>query len=215
MARIQEKNPAYDEKQMLLLVGKALEVGDGFLKVYIQKKDEDLLMSQRLACADCGISLPEIEPRIFSFNSPHGACPGCTGLGVKLTAEPELVIPNDKLTLAQGAVKPWTRIAGSGNGMMKELQALADRLKFSLDTPVKDLPKKALEAVLYGDPGTESQPGFIGVIPHLEKKHLETDSEYMRKEIEEYMRTIVCPVCKGQRLRKEALGVKVDRKSVV
>ncbi len=214
VARIQEKNPAYDEKQMLLLVGKALEVGDGFLKVYIQKKDEDLLMSQRLACADCGISLPEIEPRIFSFNSPHGACPGCTGLGVKLTAEPELVIPNDKLTLAQGAVKPWTRIAGSGNGMMKELQALADRLKFSLDTPVKDLPKKALEAVLYGDPGTESQPGFIGVIPHLEKKHLETDSEYMRKEIEEYMRTIVCPVCKGQRLRKEALGVKVTGRNI-
>ena len=208
VARIQEKNPAYDEKQMLALVGKALEMGDGFLNVYLQKKDEDLLMSRRLACGDCGISLPEIEPRIFSFNSPHGACPGCTGLGVKLTAEPELVIPNDKLTLAQGAIKPWTRIAGSGTGMMKELQTLADRLKFSLDVPVSDLPKKALEAVLYGD------AEFQGVIPHLEKKHLETDSEYMRKEIEEYMRTVTCPVCKGQRLRKEALGVKVVGKNI-
>ncbi|MFA5854594.1 MAG: excinuclease ABC subunit UvrA [Patescibacteria group bacterium] len=208
IARVQEKNPAYDEKQMLALVGKALEMGDGFLNIYLQKKDEDLLMSRRLACADCGISLPEIEPRIFSFNSPHGACPGCTGLGVKLTAEPELVIPNDKLTLAQGAIKPWTRIAGSGTGMMKELQTLADRLKFSLDVPVSELPKKALEAVLYGD------PEFQGVIPHLEKKHLETDSEYMRKEIEEYMRTVTCPVCKGQRLRKEALGVKVVGKNI-
>ncbi len=208
IARIQEKNPAYDEKQMLALVGKALEMGDGFLNVYLQKKDEDLLMSRRLACADCGISLPEIEPRIFSFNSPHGACPGCTGLGVKLTAEPELVIPNDKLTLAQGAIKPWTRIAGSGTGMMKELQTLADRLKFSLDVPVSELPKKALEAVLHGD------AEFQGVIPHLEKKHLETDSEYMRKEIEEYMRTVTCPVCKGQRLRKEALGVKVVGKNI-
>jgi len=208
VARVQEKNPGYDEKQTLALVTKALEYGDGFLKVYLQKKDEDLLMSRRLACADCGISLPEIEPRIFSFNSPHGACPGCTGLGVKLTAEPELVIPNDKLTLAQGAIKPWTRIAGSGNGMMKELQALADRAKFSLDVPAKDLPKKALDLVLYGD------GEFIGVIPHLEKKHLETDSEYMRKEIEEYMRTVICPVCKGQRLRKEALGVKVDGKNI-
>ncbi len=208
IARIQEKNPAYDEKQMLALVGKALEMGDGFLSVYLEKKDEDLLMSRRLACADCGISLPEIEPRIFSFNSPHGACPGCTGLGVKLTAEPELVIPNDKLTLAQGAIKPWTRIAGSGTGMMKELQALAERMHFSLDVPSKDLPKKAIEAVLYGD------AEFQGVIPHLEKKHLETDSEYMRKEIEEYMRTVTCPVCKGQRLRKEALGVKVVGKNI-
>ncbi len=208
VARIQEKNPGYDEKQMLALVGKALEVGDGFLTVHHAKKDEDMLMSRRLACADCGISLPEIEPRIFSFNSPHGACPGCTGLGVKLTAEPELVIPNDKLTLAQGAVKPWTRIAGSGNGMMKELQALAERAKFSLDVPVKDLPKKALDLVLYGD------GEFVGVVPHLEKKHLETDSEYMRKEIEEYMRTVTCPVCKGQRLRKEALGVKVAGKNI-
>ncbi|WKZ28887.1 MAG: excinuclease ABC subunit UvrA [Patescibacteria group bacterium] len=208
IARIQEKNPAYDEKQMLALVGKALEMGDGFLTLHLQKKDEDLLMSRRLACADCGISLPEIEPRIFSFNSPHGACPGCTGLGVKLTAEPGLVIPNDKLTLAQGAIKPWTRIAGSGTGMMKELQMLADRMKFSLDVPVSELPKKALEAVLYGD------AEFQGVIPHLEKKHLETDSEYMRKEIEEYMRTVTCPVCKGQRLRKEALGVKVTGKNI-
>ncbi len=208
VARVQEKNPGYDEKQMLALVTKALEYGDGFLTVHIPKKDEDMLMSRRLACADCGISLPEIEPRIFSFNSPHGACPGCTGLGVKLTAEPELVIPNDKLTLAQGAIKPWTRIAGSGNGMMKELQALAERAKFSLDVPAKDLPKKALDLVLYGD------GEFIGVIPHLEKKHLETDSEYMRKEIEEYMRTVTCPVCKGQRLRKEALGVKVAGRNI-
>ncbi|MEK7545820.1 MAG: excinuclease ABC subunit UvrA [Patescibacteria group bacterium] len=214
VARIQEKNPGYDEKQMLALVTKALEYGDGFLKIHLQKKDEDMLMSRRLACADCGISLPEIEPRIFSFNSPHGACPGCTGLGVKLTAEPELVIPNDKLTLAQGAIKPWTRIAGSGNGMMKELQALAARAEFSLDVPAKDLPKKALDLVLYGDYSAALGTGFIGVIPHLEKKHLETDSEYMRKEIEEYMRTVICPVCKGQRLRKEALGVKVDGKNV-
>ncbi len=209
VAKVVEKNPAYDEKQMTMFVAKALELGDGFLTVHIDKKDEDTLMSQRLACPDCGISLPEIEPRIFSFNSPHGACPACTGLGVKMIVDPELVIPNKKLTLAQGAIKPWTRIAGSGNGMQKQLNDLAASKGFSMDVPASDLSKKDLDLVLYGD-GADYQ----GVIPNLEKKHLETDSDYMRKEIEEYMRTVLCPTCKGQRLRKEALGVKIADKNI-
>jgi excinuclease ABC subunit A len=210
VARIVEKNPAYDEKQMLALVGKALELGDGFLTIHLDKKDEDQLMSQRLACSDCGVSLPEIEPRIFSFNSPHGACPGCTGLGVKMIVDPDLVIPNKKLTLAQGAIKPWTRIAGSGNGMMKALTDMAEAKGVSMDVPASQLSKKELDLVLYGD----AELGYQGVIPNLERKHLETDSDYMRKEIEEYMRTVICPQCQGQRLRKEALGVKIGGKNI-
>lgn len=203
VARIPLNNPGYNLKQMMIFVMKALELGDGFLLLHLEKKDEDILVSQRLACADCNISFPEIEPRIFSFNSPHGACPQCTGLGVKMVVVPDLIIPNKKLTLAQGAIKPWTRIAGSGNGMMKELKAFADENKFSLDVPVADLSKKELDLVFYG------KGDFAGVVPSLEKKHLETDSDYVRKEIEEYMRTVKCPTCDGQRLRREALSVTI------
>jgi len=211
VARIPVNNPGYDLKKMMLFVMKALELGDGFLVLHLENKDEDILVSQRLACADCNISFPEIEPRIFSFNSPHGACSYCTGLGVKMVVVPELVIPNRKLTLAQGAIKPWTRIAGSGNGMMKELQEFADKEKFSLNIPVADLSKKELDLVFYGKgaPRQEAGTGFAGVLPSLEKKHLETDSDYVRKEIEEYMRTVKCPTCTGRRLRKEALSVTV------
>ena len=200
VVRVQENNPGFDEKQLTAKVVKALELGDGFITVHRVRHD-DILMSQRLACSDCGISLPAIEPRIFSFNSPHGACQKCTGLGIRMIVDPELVIPNKKLTLAQGAIRPWTRIAGSGSGLMKSLGELAEREKFSLDVPVAELSKKALELVLYGN------DAFQGVIPNLEHKHLETDSEYMRKEIEEYMRTVICPDCQGKRLRKEALAV--------
>ena len=215
VTRIPKGNAGFDLKKMMFFVMKALELGDGFMKVHLDPTDEDVLVSQRLACPDCNISFPEIEPRIFSFNSPHGACDKCTGLGVKMVVVPELVIPNPKLTLAQGAIKPWTRIAGSGNGMMKALEAFAAAEGFSLDVPVKDLSKKQLDAVLYGKPDAHPEgESFHGVLPSLEQKHLETDSDYVRKEIEDYMRTVECPGCKGRRLRPEALAVTIGRQSI-
>jgi excinuclease ABC subunit A len=203
----QDESPKLEEQ-----IGKAFDLADGFLVIHRKDTDEDVRFSQRLTCTDCGIHLPELEPRIFSFNSPHGACPECTGLGTKLVVEPDLVIPNARLTLAQGAIKPWTRIAGNQTWYMKLLAAVAKQHGFSVDAPVDKLDKKAVDIVLYGT-GEEQylvdgqRAAFEGVIPNLEKRYKETDSDYVRKEIETYMNTVICPSCKGKRLRPEVLGV--------
>jgi len=202
-----DESPKLEEE-----ISKAFDLADGFLTVYRDDSKEDVRFSQRLTCSDCGIHLPELEPRIFSFNSPHGACPACTGLGTKLIVEPELVIPNLRLTLAQGAIKPWTRIAGNQTWYMKLLAAVATTHGFSVDQPVDRLEKKALDIILYGT-GEETylvdgqKSAFEGVVPNLEKRYKETDSDYVRKEIETYMNTVICPECHGKRLRPEVLGV--------
>src|SRR3989338_1889196 len=202
-----DESPKLDEE-----IGKAFDLADGFLTVWRQDSEEDIRFSQRLTCSECGIHLPELEPRIFSFNSPHGACPACTGLGTKLIVEPDLVMPNPRLTLAQGAIKPWTRIAGNQAWYMKLLEAVATRHNFSVDTPVDRLDKKAIQVILYGS-GDEKyevegqQSAFDGVVPNLEKRYKETDSDYVRKEIETYINTVICPECQGKRLRPEVLGV--------
>ena len=202
-----DESPKLEEE-----ISKAFDLADGFLTVWREDADEDTKYSQRLTCTECNIHLPELEPRIFSFNSPHGACPACTGLGTKLIVEPELVIPNVRLTLAQGAIKPWTRIAGNQAWYMKLLEAVAKTHGFSVDAPVDKLEKRALDIVLYGT-GEETylvdgqKSAFEGVIPNLEKRYKETDSDYVRKEIETYMNTVICPECKGKRLRPEVLGV--------
>jgi len=200
-------------------VAKAFELADGFLTVYREDSGDDMAFSQRLTCATCNIHLPELEPRIFSFNSPHGACPACTGLGTKLIVEPELVLPNPRLTLAQGAIKPWTRIAGNQQWYTKLLAAVAKTHGFSVDTPVEKLEKKSLDIVLYGT-GEElyavdgQQAPFDGVIPNLEKRYKETDSDYVQKEIEQYMNIVTCPSCHGKRLRPEVLGVTFGGKTI-
>jgi excinuclease ABC subunit A len=172
----------------------------------------DLLFSEHFACEECGISLPELEPRLFSFNSPFGACSGCQGLGKKLEVDPKLVIPNPNLTIAEGAIFPWAyashKIGRQGYFWWK-LTDLAESRKFSLNTPVKDLPKKIIDLILYG-----ADSVFEGVIPNLERRYHETDSEYTRQEIEQYMVEKKCEVCKGKRLKPEALAVKVAGKSI-
>ncbi len=205
-------------ENLSMRVKKALKLGSGILFIKNSNKKEEML-SEHLSCPKCGKSLPEPEPRLFSFNSPHGACAKCTGLGITQIVDPDLVIPNKRLTLAQGAIKPWTRIAGNQNHHYALLAAVAEKHSFYLNTPVSELSKKILNLVLYGT-GEESykldneEIKFSGAIPGLEAKYRETDSDYIRKEIEEYMRQEVCPSCLGKRLREEALSVAVSGKAI-
>ena len=200
----------------------ALKHGSGVVLVDVQDGDE-MMFSEQFACVHCGTGLPEIEPRTFSFNSPHGACTACTGLGYKLEVDPDLVIQNKDLTLAEGAILPWVR-SGSSSGWYKSLiESVAGAYGFSAKTPVKDLPESALNVVLYGNKGESVtmrhrthagheyswETNFEGVISNLEQRHRETESDYMRGEIEKYMAARPCTSCAGKRLRPEALAVTV------
>ncbi|MDP3963120.1 MAG: excinuclease ABC subunit UvrA [bacterium] len=171
---------------------------------------ENLIFSERFACSTCDTNLPEIEPRLFSFNSPHGACPSCTGLGIKLEVHPDLVVPNPRLTIAEGAIRPWASAShrvGRQGWYEYMLTELARKMRFSLNTPVKDLPKRIVDLLLYGDRGEGNEKGFEGVIPNLERRYRESESDYTKAEIEQYMIEKICEMCEGRRLKKEALGV--------
>jgi len=194
----------------------ALKLGKGIMiascKKSGQTKSEDFVFSEKFACEKCGISLPELEPRIFSFNSPFGACPACQGLGVKLEVDPALVIPNSNLSISEGAIFPWAHAShkvGRQGYFWWKLSELASEHKFSLEDPVSSLPKKIMDLILYGQKG-----GFEGVIPNLERRYRETDSDWTREEIEQYMVEKVCEVCKGKRLKPEVLAVTVAGKSI-
>ena len=207
----------------------ALDLGND--SVIVQKgdqaggKNDELLLSSNFACPDGHTNLPELNPRNFSFNSPHGACPDCTGLGTRLEITPELVIPNPKLTLAEGAIRPWSKTTSRLSWYSRVLASLAHEYGFSLNAAVRDLPQKCLDAILYGtgerkikiedESGYERFTSFEGVIPNLERKYKETDSDYMRGEIEQYMRIRKCPTCKGLRLKPEFLAVTIEGKSIV
>lgn len=202
----------------------ALDLGNGIVIANLAEENRDMLFSQLFACPKCGINLRDLEPRNFSFNSPHGACKECTGLGTKLEVDENLVIPNKKLTLAQGAIRPWSSsVSMRQTWFSRILEALAESYGFSLDSAVKDLPEKYLKVVLYGtgDKLIEVSDGmktvkttFEGVLPNLERRYKETNSDYIRSEIERYMRIQVCPRCHGKRLRPEVLAVKVYEKSI-
>ena len=175
------------------------------------QRSEDLVFSEHFACPECGISLPEVEPRLFSFNSPYGACPSCQGLGEKLVIDPKLVLPNKNLSIAEGAIFPWAHAShkvGRQRFFWYMLEDLAEREKINLYRPVTNLSKEKIKKVLYGD-GI-----FEGVIPWLERRYHETDSDYTREEIEKYMVEKKCEVCKGRRLKPEALAVKIVGKSI-
>jgi excinuclease ABC subunit A len=200
----------------------ALKLGAGVVLVSIID-GEELLFSEHFACVHCGISLGEIAPRTFSFNSPHGACPACTGLGVKLEIDPELIIPNKELSIAEGAIRPYqTQL-----WYFDRLDDLARRYGFSLNTPVKDLTEEQLERVLYGEKGEwvkhRSRFGFVreyftgyeGVIPRFERLHRDTESENSRAYIERYMVSRQCPVCEGKRLKPESLAVTIEGRNIV
>lgn len=193
----------------------ALKLGKGIVAIG-QKGKNDMVFSEHFSCEDCGISLPEIEPRIFSFNSPYGACPDCHGLGQKLEVAPELVVPNRNLSLAEGAIFPLARVShkiGRQDYFWRQLSDLAEKYRFSLEVPVKELPQKVIDLVLYGEK-TGDEKKLEGVIPNLERRYHETDSDYTRQEIEQYMVEKICEECKGKRLRPEALSVLVTGKSI-
>lgn len=173
----------------------------------------DLVFSELFACKECGLSLPTIEPRLFSFNSPFGACPECQGLGSKLEIDPKLVMPNPRLTLAEGAIKPWATAShrvGRQGYYYWLISKLAEAEGFSLNIPVGELPKESVKKVLYG----EAKNDYEGVIPNLERRWKETDSDFARAEIEKYMLIKECPACQGTRLRPEALAVKINQTDI-
>ena len=204
----------------------ALEFGNGLATVLYADGSEEIF-SQQYACATCHISLPPIEPRTFSFNSPHGACPACTGLGSKLEVDPDLVIPNRRLSIAEGAIRPWSRSTANQTWYMRMLNAVAKARGFSLNVPVEKMKPDDLKAVLYGtgedrysvrfDSASfdgDYRSTYEGVIPNLERRFKETESDYIRGEIERYMRTNDCADCGGTRLRPEALGVTVADRNI-
>ena len=200
----------------------ALKLGAGVVLVSITGGDE-LLFSEHFACVVCGMSLGEIAPRTFSFNSPHGACPACSGLGVKLEVDPDLLIPNKELSLAQGAIHAWGWFAWHAG----ELQELARRYGFSLSTPVNKISKEHLSLVLYGENGEmvkyrnrygqvrEYSTGYEGAIPYLERIYRDTESSNTRADIERHMASSPCPVCHGKRLKPESLAVTIDGLNIV
>ncbi len=199
----------------------ALKLGAGVVLVSIIGGDE-LLFSEHFACVYCGISLGEISPRTFSFNSPHGACRECSGLGVKLEIDPDLIIPNKSLSIAEGAIHPgwWS------SWHMDELEMLARRYGFSLTTPIKELSKDHLNLILYGEEGEwiryrrfgrvrERFLGYEGVIPALERMYRDTQSEFTRSEIARYQVSKPCPACQGKRLKPESLAVTIAGKNIM
>ena len=203
-------------------VESALKMGGG--TVLVTREDgEETLFSEKFACVHCGISLGELEPRTFSFNSPHGACPTCTGLGYRLEVDPDLVIPNKKLSLAEGAIQPWVRAGSSNPWFASLLESLARTYDFSTKVPVSKLNDKIFDLILYGNENRairmrhhtrrgrsfEWDTTFEGVVSNLERRYRETESEYVRSEIERYMTSRPCQSCGGQRLKPEALAVTV------
>lgn len=205
----------------------ALKLGLGIMLVSIVD-GEELLFSEHFACVRCGISLGEIAPRNFSFNSPHGACPTCTGLGVKLEVDPDLVIPNKELSLAEGAIQPWARSSTMSPWYDNQIQALAQRHGFSARVPMRELSEEQIHLILYGYKDEaipvrwKGQQGlareyytfFEGVIPSLERRHRETESDYIRGEIERFMASHPCPACEGRRLKPESLAMTIDGKNI-
>jgi excinuclease ABC subunit A len=191
-----------------------------------KKKEKERTFSEKLACHDCQISFEELEPRSFSFNSPFGACPECTGIGSRLEVDEDLVIPDDSISIEDGAIAPWSG-GQSSEYFLRLLEGLAGDLKFSMKTPWRKLSAKAKEAVLHGyeyeihvkyrnryGRVRNYSTGFEGVVPFIQRRHSETDSDYSREKYEAYMRETPCPVCKGSRLKPEVLAVKIGGMSI-
>ncbi|MBM3132003.1 MAG: excinuclease ABC subunit UvrA, partial [Chloroflexi bacterium] len=203
----------------------ALKLGAGVVLISTAEGKE-LLFSEHFACPVCGVSIEEIEPRTFSFNSPHGACPDCAGLGVKTEIDPDLVVPDRNLSLEEGAIVPWARSGAMSSWYAYQIQDLARDHRFSTHVPVKDLTEDQLNLVLYGEGGEsykyrnrfghvrEHLIGFEGVIPNLSRRYRETESEGVRAEIEKYMSSRPCPTCGGKRLKPEALAVTIDGRNI-
>ncbi len=201
----------------------ASNLAGGLVIINVVGEDRDILFSQNYACEDCGVSIEELTPRMFSFNNPFGACPTCMGLGSQMKLDPERIIPNQNLSVIEGAITAsgWNNIKSDGISRMY-FEALAKRYKFKLNTPVKDLPQEIVDVILYGTngekltlhydqprgQGTLYQP-FEGIVNNLERRYRETQSDGVKRELEECMSECPCPTCKGRRLKKESLAVTV------
>jgi len=200
-------------------IERALDFSNGRVKLYDLEDDEEISYSQVPECPSCKRNFEPIEPRSFSFNSPHGACARCTGLGKTLEVDPELVIPNPKLTIAEGAIQPWMRLVGNNQIYLDTLEKVAESHDFSVNTPIEKLSQKEMNIILYGTDGTlydvhGKKVHYEGVVPHLNTRYLETKSDYLKREIEHYMREKICSVCSGKRLKQESLYIKVADYSI-
>ena len=211
----------------------ALNLSNGLLIVEYEnetipkklRKTETITFSSKFSCPESGFTIEEIEPRLFSFNSPFGACEECEGIGSNLNVDPGLVVPDEKKSLQDGAILPWSK--STSLYYAQTLSSIAKHYKFSLETPWKNLPKKIREIILFGsdteeikfnfDDGYEkysTKKTFEGVINNLERRYLETESEWKREEISQYQSESKCEKCKGQRLKDEALCVKINKKNI-
>ncbi|MEW6621890.1 MAG: excinuclease ABC subunit UvrA [Bacillota bacterium] len=203
----------------------SLKLSEGIVKIDVVGKEE-LTFSEQFACMDCGISLEEVNPRTFSFNSPYGACQSCSGLGFKNEVDPDLVIPDKTKSIAEGAIVPWSK--STSNYYPQMLEGLAENYGFSVETPVEELSQEHLKIILYGSRGVKLKfryknrfgtrktyvASFEGVIPNLERRYKESQSDWVRAEIEEFMSTSPCPDCGGSRLRHESLWVLIGGKNI-
>jgi len=220
-----------DDSRLADSLETALDLGDGLVivtRVLEEEKTEDSLYSQHLACPHCFINLPLLEPRNFSFNSPHGACDKCSGLGTRQEIDPDLVIPNKRLSIAEGAVRPWSRTASFQGWYFSILEEVARSNDFSISVPVENLSKSCVDKILYGtgdkvyrvtNPDAigkikEFETTFEGVVNNLMRRYKETDSDYIRREIETYMLVKECEDCGGKRLKKEVLAVTIADKNI-
>ncbi len=212
------------EKRLADSLETALKNASGLVVVAVENREE-VVFSENLACSDCGINIPEMAPRLFSFNNPYGACPDCTGLGVKQEIDPDLLIPDKNKSINEGAIEGWMKSQNS----FALLEAVAEKYNFSLDVPIKDMQPRDLDKILYG---TGNEPvkvlfhgyqglthsynsPYEGVINNLSRRYRETSSAHMRQEIDKYMGRGVCPRCNGDRLRSEVLAVKVGGINIV
>ncbi len=222
--------PNPDRSRLADSVETALKYGNGLLIVLDHDTLEEQLFSEKFTCPQCNTNLSEISPRSFSFNSPHGACSACHGLGTKLEIDAELIFQNPSLTLAEGAVTPWSTTTSNLTWYNRILEAVARRHGFSIHTSIKDLKKEHIEILLHGT-GDEKysvtfneygesvngryETSFEGIVPNLKRRYHETDSDYTRKKIEAFMQIITCQECKGKRLKPEILSITINKESII
>ena len=218
-------------KRLADSIESAIKLGQGIVYIQLPDENREMIFSEHFACMDCGVSFEELAPRNFSFNSPHGACPSCHGLGISTALDAELIVPDPTKSINDGAIAPWFRIAGyyssGGTGLgsyyYRILEEICEKFKIDMDISWRLLTSRQKKIILYGKDGTDDvatrgkqywKDDFEGVIPHLERRFAETNADYVRNEIFAYMREKPCPVCKGGRLKPESLAVTIGDKNI-